>query len=123
MGEIYVVGPEASDALDYAFAGRLSAIEVGQAKYSLLLNREGGIIDDVVVYRTGDDSTGGDKYMVVANASNREVVASELEDRTAPFECEVFDESDELALIAVQGPRSRDILIATNGFAIEGGHP
>ena len=85
MGEIYVVGPEASDALDYAFAGRLSAIEVGQAKYSLLLNREGGIIDDVVVYRTGDDSTGGDKYMVVANALNREVVASELEDRTAPF--------------------------------------
>ena len=118
MGEIFIVGPEAADALDYALAGKLSATTIGQAKYSLLLDRSGGIIDDVVVYRTGDD-----RFMVVANASNREVVAAELTDRTAPFECEVFDESDELALIAVQGPRSREILIATDGFAIEGGHP
>jgi aminomethyltransferase len=118
MGEIFVVGPEAADALDYALAGKLSATTVGQAKYSLLLDRSGGIIDDLVVYRTGED-----RFMVVANASNREVVAAELLDRTSPFECEVFDESDELALIAVQGPRSRDILVATDGFAIEGGHP
>jgi aminomethyltransferase len=118
MGEIFVVGPEAADALDYALAGKLSAIAVGQAKYSLLLDRSGGIIDDVVVYRTGDD-----RYMVVANASNRGVVLAELEDRTSPFECEVFDESDDLALIAVQGPRALDILRATDGFAIEGSHP
>jgi aminomethyltransferase len=118
MGEIFIVGPEAADALDYALAGKLSATTIGQAKYSLLLDRQGGIIDDVVVYRTGDD-----RFMVVANASNREVVAEELLERTSPFDCEVFDESDDLALIAVQGPRSREILIATDGFAFEGGHP
>jgi aminomethyltransferase len=118
MGEIFVVGPEAADALDYALAGKLSATTIGQAKYSLLLDRQGGIVDDVVVYRTGDD-----RFMVVANASNRDVVADELLERTSPFECEVFDESDDLALIAVQGPRSREILIATDGFAVEGGHP
>ena len=79
MGEIVVVGPEAALSLDYALAGKLSSIEQGQAKYSLLLGRDGGVIDDVVVYRTGED-----RYMVVANAANREVVAEELRDRTSP---------------------------------------
>ncbi len=115
MGEIVVVGPEAADALDYALAGKLSAIAEGQAKYSLLLGRDGGVIDDLVVYRTGDD-----RYMVVANASNREVVADELRDRTAPFEAEVFDESDDIALIALQGPDSLEVLQQTPGFGIQG---
>src|SRR5690606_24404725 len=72
MAEIVLVGPEAAEALDYALAGKLSAIEEGQAKYSLLLSPEGGIIDDLVVYRTGED-----RFLVVANASNREVAARE----------------------------------------------
>ncbi|MFF1573334.1 glycine cleavage system aminomethyltransferase GcvT [Leifsonia sp. NPDC058292] len=117
MAEILVIGPEAGQALDYALAGKLSAIANDQAKYSLLLSRSGGIIDDLVVYRTGDD-----RYMVVANAANRDQVVEELRDRTAPFDTEVFDESDDIALIAVQGPASLSILIATAGFAVEGGH-
>jgi aminomethyltransferase len=116
MAEIFVVGPEAAKALDYALAGKLSAVAIDQAKYSLLLSRTGGIIDDLVVYRTGDD-----RYMVVANAANRHQVAEELRDRTAPFEADVFDESDDIALIAVQGPASLSILAATDGFAVEGG--
>src|SRR6478752_5861693 len=67
MGEIVLFGPEAGAALDAALAGKLSAIAEGQAKYSLLLNADGGIVDDLVVYRTGSD-----RFMVVANASNRE---------------------------------------------------
>ena len=63
MGEILIVGPEAADALDYALAGRMSALDDGQAKYSLLLTRDGGILDDLVVYRTGVD-----RFIVVANA-------------------------------------------------------
>jgi aminomethyltransferase len=116
MGEIVVLGAEAGDALDYALAGRLSAISVGQAKYSPLLAREGGILDDVVVYRTGED-----RYLVVANASNKAVVAAELIDRTAAFDCEVFDESNEIALIAIQGPASLTILDDTPGFTLDGG--
>jgi aminomethyltransferase len=117
MAEILVLGPEAGAALDYALAGKLSSIANDQAKYSLLLSRSGGIIDDLVVYRTGDD-----RFMVVANASNRDEVVEELRDRTAPFDVEVFDESDDIALIAVQGPASLSILLATPGFAVEGGH-
>ena len=115
MGEILVVGPEAAEALDYALAGKLSAIEEGQAKYSLLLSREGGIIDDLVVYRTGDD-----RFLVVANASNREVVAEQLRDRCAPFDCLVEDESDDIALIALQGPKAEEILRNVEGFDLPG---
>ena len=115
MGEIVVVGPEADRALDYALAGKLSASVEGQAKYTLLLARHGGVIDDLVVYRTG-----ADRYLVVANAANAEHVADELRARTAPFDCEVFDESDDVALIAVQGPKALEILTTTPGFGLQG---
>lgn len=115
MGEILVLGPEASDALDYALVGKLSAIAIGQAKYSLMLNRDGGIIDDLVVYRTGED-----RYLVVANASNREIVAHELFERCSPFDCEVQDESDDIALIALQGPRALEILLEVPGVHVPG---
>ena len=115
MGEILVVGPEAAQALDYALAGKLSAIVEGQAKYSLLLAREGGILDDLVVYRTGED-----RYLVVANASNRELVAHELEDRCSIFDCLVEDESDDIALIALQGPLAEEILRNVEGFDLPG---
>lgn len=115
MGEILVVGPEAAQALDYALAGKLSAITEGQAKYSLLLARDGGILDDLVVYRTGDD-----RYLVVANASNRALVAEELRDRCSIFDCIVEDESDDIALIALQGPIAEEILRNVEGFDLPG---
>ena len=115
MGEIVVVGPEAAQALDYALAGKLSAIADGQAKYSLLLARDGGILDDLVVYRTGDD-----RYLVVANASNRALVAEELRDRCSIFDCVVEDESDDIALIALQGPIAEEILRNVEGFDLPG---
>jgi aminomethyltransferase len=115
MAEIVILGPEAADALDYALAGKISAVAVGQAKYSLLLSREGGIVDDLVVYRTGED-----RFLVVANASNRDVVAEQLLERCSPFECEVYDESDDLALIAIQGPKSYEILSQVPGVTVDG---
>jgi aminomethyltransferase len=115
MAEILVVGPQAAEALDYALAGKLSAIEEGQAKYSLLLSPEGGILDDLVVYRTGSD-----RYLVVANAANRDVAARELRERAAAFDCLVEDESDDIALIALQGPKSEEILRNVDGFDLPG---
>lgn len=115
MGEILVVGPEAAQALDYALAGKLSAIAEGQAKYSLLLAREGGILDDLVVYRTG-----ADRYLVVANAANRALVAEELRNRCSIFDCVVEDESDDIALIALQGPIAEEILRNVEGFDLPG---
>ncbi|MET0990072.1 MAG: glycine cleavage system aminomethyltransferase GcvT [Glaciihabitans sp.] len=114
MGEIFVIGPAAAEALDYALAGKLSAIAVGQAKYSLMLSPEGGIVDDLVVYRTGDD-----RFLVVANASNRVDVARELVTRSEAFDCQVFDESDDIALIAIQGPKALEILSQVPGVEVD----
>ncbi|MDU2317164.1 MAG: glycine cleavage system protein T, partial [Cutibacterium acnes] len=61
MGEIRISGPDSGAALDYALAGKLSAVAEGRAKYSLLLTDEGGVVDDLVTYHLPD----GD-YLVVA---------------------------------------------------------
>ncbi|MEG0363795.1 MAG: glycine cleavage system protein T, partial [Aurantimicrobium sp.] len=111
MAEISVTGPEAGAFLDYALAGKLSAINIGQAKYSLLLNEAGGIIDDLVVYRLGEQH-----WLVVANAGNRFPAVEALNHRTTGFDVNVKDESDATALIAVQGPNALDILKHTVGL-------
>lgn len=112
MAEIYLTGPEAGAALDYALAGTLSNIPVGRAKYSLLLNDDGGILDDLVVYRLGDE-----EFMVVANAGNRFVAAEAIAERAKGFTAVVEDKSDSVALIAVQGPAAPAIVAAIAGFA------
>ena len=90
----------------------LSAIGAYQAKYSLLLDESGGIIDDLVVYRLGDEV-----FFVVANAGNRGPVVEALTKRVAGFDSvTVDDQSDDIALIAVQGPASRSILEATSAI-------
>jgi len=111
MAEIHVRGADAGVFLDYALAGKLSGIALAQAKYSLLLNEAGGIIDDLVTYRLADEH-----FLVVANAGNRFAAASALKDRAAGFDVAVTDESDDYALIAVQGPVSRAVLEATAGL-------
>ena len=106
MGEIHLRGPQAGEALDHAMAGKLSAVAVGRAKYTLLLTEQGGVIDDVIVYRLAEDH-----FLVVANASNAVVDAEEIRARVAGFDVEVDDASDRTSLIAVQGPASEQILL------------
>jgi aminomethyltransferase len=105
MGEIFIEGKDAASFLDYALVGAASEIAVGRAKYSLICNEEGGIIDDLIVYRLGDAS-----YLVVANASNKDVVFGAFQKRVTGFDTEVRDESDSWVLLAIQGPRSVEIL-------------
>ncbi len=112
MAEISVTGAEAGAYLDYALAGRLSTLAVGRAKYSLLLAESGGIIDDLIVYRLGDE-----RYLVVANAGNRAPVVAALDAHAADFDVDVADVTDDYALIAVQGPAARDIVSATSAIA------
>ncbi|RWZ49662.1 glycine cleavage system aminomethyltransferase GcvT [Labedella phragmitis] len=113
MGEISVRGARAGEFLDATLAGRLSALELMQAKYTLLLNERGGVVDDLIVYRNG-----ADEYLVVANASNREVVAKALTSAATSFDLAVTDVSDGIALIAVQGPRAQEIVEKTVGLDI-----
>lgn len=105
MGEIRVTGPDAAVFLDTAVAGAMSKLSLGQAKYTLLLNERGGVIDDLIVYRLG-----GQEYLIIANAGNRFVDWDALNARTAGFDVTLTDESDDTALIAVQGPKAAGIV-------------
>lgn len=105
MGEIYVRGVQADVFLDHALVGELSKVAVGRAKYSLLCDSAGGVIDDLVVYRLA-----ADEFLVVANASNVGTVAGELTERAQDWDAEVDDQSATTALLAVQGPESQSII-------------
>jgi aminomethyltransferase len=111
MAEFFVDGPGAAGFLDYALAGRLSTMAVGKAKYSLVLAASGGIVDDVIVYRLGDE-----RFLVIANAGNREPVAAALAERADGREVELIDATDDYSLVAVQGPAARAVLDATAGL-------
>lgn len=110
MGEITVTGPGAGAALDYALVGWLSTLEVGRARYTMMAQEDGAVIDDLVVYRTAED-----EFLVVANAGNAEVVLGELVQRAQDFEAEVVFTSPETALVAVQGPLAQGIVTALAG--------
>ena len=116
MAEFFVAGPDAAAFLDYALAGRISAMKVGKAKYSLVLAESGGIVDDVIVYRLD-----GDRMLVIANAGNRDAVAAAFADRLDGFDLELDDRTDAMSLIAVQGPVARSVIEATAG--VEGVEP
>ncbi|WP_416403806.1 glycine cleavage system aminomethyltransferase GcvT [Arthrobacter sp. LFS091] len=111
MGEVWVTGPEAAAFLDYALVGKLSAIAVGKAKYSLICDTDGGIIDDLITYRRPSPEEGVDQYLVVPNAGNAKIVAQALRERAAGFDVSVEDASAETSLIAVQGPNAEGILL------------
>jgi aminomethyltransferase len=105
MGEIAVRGPDAGAALDYALTGFISAQRPGRARYTMICAPDGGVLDDLVVYRQGEE-----EFLVIANASNTAVVVSELLARAAGFDAVVADATDDYALIAVQGPAAAEIL-------------
>ncbi|MBR8741140.1 glycine cleavage system aminomethyltransferase GcvT [Nocardiopsis sp. MG754419] len=105
MGEIRLIGPQAARALDHALVGHLSKVKVGRARYTMVTAEDGGVLDDLIVYRLGEE-----EYLVVANAANVPVVASVLAERAADFDVEVVDESADHSLIALQGPKAVEIL-------------
>lgn len=105
MGEIAVRGADAVAFLEYALVGRLGSVGLYKAKYTMICAPDGGVIDDLVVYRRD-----WDHFVIVANASNKDLVLAELVARAEGFSVDVDDESDAVALIAVQGPESERIV-------------
>ncbi|MFM6980417.1 MAG: glycine cleavage system aminomethyltransferase GcvT [Micrococcales bacterium] len=105
MAEFFVSGEQAAAFLNFALVGRASEITNLRAKYSLLCNEAGGVIDDLIVYRESEHD-----FLIIANAGNRSAVAEALAKRAHGFSVSVADRSDELSLIAVQGPKSIALL-------------
>jgi aminomethyltransferase len=105
MGEIAVTGPEAGAALDYALTGQASAVPPGRARYTMICAEDGGVLDDLVVYRQGEQ-----EFLVIANASNTATVLGALAERAAGYDATVVDATADYALIAAQGPAAAGIL-------------
>ncbi len=103
MGEFWVTGFDAVDYLNRLVTNDVAAIEAGQALYSPMCREDGGIVDDVLVYRFAD------RFLVVVNASNRAKDWEWMESHRPPS-VTLVDRSDETALLAVQGPRAADVL-------------
>ena len=105
MGEIDVTGPDAGAYLDYVLISNLSNLKVGKAKYSMIVDEDGGILDDLITYKFADDH-----FMVVPNAANTATVWAAFQARTEGFDVQIRNDSEEVALIAVQGPGALDAL-------------
>ncbi|GGY60396.1 glycine cleavage system aminomethyltransferase GcvT [Streptomyces xanthochromogenes] len=118
MGEITVTGPEAMKALNYALVGNIATIGLGRARYTMICQEDGGIVDDLIVYRLGE--TEAPEYLVVANAGNAQIVLDAITERAAGFDAEVRDDRDAYALIAVQGPESPGILKSVTDADLDG---
>lgn len=104
MGEFTVRGPQASHLVQYLTVNDVSRVAVGQAQYSALCNEDGRVLDDLLVYRFED------RFVLVVNASNRRKDWEWIGQHAGPFDVELSDDSDDIALVAVQGPASQRIL-------------
>lgn len=100
MGQFFIKGPEALELLQYIGSNDASKVKIGQAQYTCLTNEKGGIVDDLIIYRMSQD-----EWMLVVNASN---IDKDWEwiNKHNKFEVEIENRSDQLSLLAIQGPKA-----------------
>ena len=104
MGEVMLEGPDAPDNLNHLLTNDFTNMKNGRVRYSPMCNENGGVVDDLLVYRMGPE-----KYLIVVNASNREKDTAWMR-RHLSGDVRLTDISDEVAQIAVQGPLSGEVL-------------
>jgi len=105
MGRAIVEGPDATSFLNYVLARDVSSVNVMQGKYTVMLNENGGIIDDLTFFKLEEE-----KYLVVYNAANREKDYKWLLKHSNNFNVKLSDVSDEVVMLAIQGPKAVDII-------------
>jgi aminomethyltransferase len=115
MGELFVEGDDAGSALAAALITDPRTLAIGRAHYSMICAPDGGVIDDLIVYRLGPE-----RFLVVANASNAPVVSEELAARLNGWRAVLDDRSLVTSLVAVQGPRAAEILATLTGVDLPG---
>ena len=105
MGEIETTGPEAGALLQRLLSNDIEKMPVGGAQYSVLCREDGGVLDDLFTYRLGPE-----RFLTVTNASNHERDLAWFSGHADGFEAEAHDRHAEYAMLAVQGPRAREIV-------------
>jgi aminomethyltransferase len=115
MGELWVSGPGAGAGLAAALVSDPPRLAIGRAHYSMICAPDGGIIDDLIVYRLADE-----RFLLVPNASNREAVAEAVGERLAGFDAALDDASLRTSLVAIQGPRAAAVLAPNTDVDLAG---
>ena len=105
MGEFLVTGPQATEYVAWITTNDPHGLEIGDAQYSVMCHPDGGIIDDLLVYRLGED-----RFRLVVNAANHQKDWTHCTDALERFDARLEDESEGVALLALQGPRAQEIL-------------
>jgi len=109
MGEIETSGPQALDLLQRLLSNDVAQIPVGGAQYSVLCREDGGVLDDLFTYRLG-----ADRFLTITNAANHERDVDWFRRWAPEFDATVEDVADRYAMLAVQGPRAREIVQAAS---------
>jgi len=104
MGEIETSGPQAQELLQRLLSNDVEKLAVGGAQYSVLCREDGGVLDDLFTYRTAPD-----RFLTVTNAANHDQDLAWFQAQAGAFDAEVRDAHDRYAMLAVQGPRAREI--------------
>jgi len=105
MGEFLVTGPEATEYVAWITTNDPHELDIGDAQYSVMCHEAGGIIDDLLVYRLGED-----RFRLVVNAANHAKDWKHCQVQAGRFDVRLEDESDGVALLALQGPAAQAIL-------------
>jgi aminomethyltransferase len=122
MGQVRVTGTDALPYLQLVTTNDVSKLEPGDAQYSLLPNEQGGVIDDIIVYRLPDEPG----YLVVVNAANHAKDVAWMQQQRlsrAELAVDVDDVSDYLGMIAIQGPLASEIVAGLTETDLSGLEP
>jgi len=114
MGRLLVEGKDANKFLDRALTRDISSMNLNQGHYALMCNERGGIVDDLTVFRLGEE-----RFYLVYNAGNREKDLKWLGSNVPSYEAKLSDVSDQVAMFAVQGPRAVTTLERLAGSDLE----
>ena len=126
MGRVYISGPSATAFLDTVVTGSAATLEIGRARYCMICNDRGGVIDDTIFYRLRSDDNGDDRYLLIPNAGNRHrvldwfglVIGQRFGDSVT-----LNDQTLQTSLLACQGPAGLGMAAALTEDGLEGLRP
>ena len=110
MGRLLIEGPQRKEFLQHVLTSNVSALDLNMAQYCIIPNENGGAVDDAYLYLFQEDN-----YLLVVNAANIDRDLEHLNRALAGFDCTITNISDQWASIAVQGPKSKEMLMTLTG--------
>ncbi len=110
MGRLLIEGPERTAFLQHVLTSNVAALDVNQAQYCIIPNENGGAVDDAYLYRFEQE-----RYLLVVNAANTEKDLAHLRPVAEGYDCTITDITADWAAIAVQGPKSKELLYVLSG--------